>query len=425
MSMNGRWLSGLVGVAIVGAVALGCQSAVTQDDAAMQDDAQASMVPVFEVDPEWPKLPNDWRLGPVTKVSVDQHDHVWLTHRYRGVKDGAAAPSVMEFDAAGNFLQGWGGPSEEYDYPDSEHNIFVDHKDNVWITGSSPVESTTVNSDDMLLKFTTEGKFLMQIGGRNVSGGNKDTTSVNKPGDLFVSAQTNEVYVADGYGNRRVIVFDAETGAFKRMWGAFGSEPVDEPGVSGGRGITGGPAVTVPPAETMGAAPAPSAPRPPRPPLDTEGPGAPVFQSPVHGIAVSNDGLVYVGDRVSRRFQVFTTAGEYVTQVFINRAGPARVSVCGIILSPDEEQRFLYIADYGNSRIVVLDRKKLEVLYQFGMRAATPGNFQGVHHLAVDSNHNLYVGEVTPGNRIQKFIFKGLSPTLPPNALTAEQLATS
>jgi DNA-binding beta-propeller fold protein YncE len=143
----------------------------------------------------------------------------------------------------------------------------------------------------------------------------------------------------------------------------------------------------------------------------------------VHGVLVSNDDIVYVVDRSNRRVQLFTPAGEYLKQVFINRAGPASGSASGLAFSPDKEQRFLYISDYGNSHVVVVDRKSLEVLYQFGKRGAEPGNFQGIHHIAVDSKGNLYAAEVAPGARAQRFVFKGMSSTLPANALTAAELA--
>jgi DNA-binding beta-propeller fold protein YncE len=270
----------------------------------------------------------------------------------------------------------------------------------VWISGSSPGgQSKTTRSDDMLLKFTNSGKFLLQVGGRNVSRGSTDPKSVNKPGDLFVSARTNEVYLADGYGNRRVVVLDADTGAFKRMWGAFGNPPEDD-AASGGRGPSGGPA------GSSGRGAAPSV-------LDTEGPGSPRFASPVHGIAVSNDNIVYVADRSNRRMQVFTPEGKYLAQMFVNRSGPSPDSVSGIAFSPDKDQAFLYLADFGNSHIVVADRKKLEVLYQFGKRGAAPGEFQGLHHIAVDSKGNLYTAEVAPGARAQRFVFKGLAPDHP------------
>jgi DNA-binding beta-propeller fold protein YncE len=137
---------------------------------------------------------------------------------------------------------------------------------------------------------------------------------------------------------------------------------------------------------------------------------------------VSNDGLVYVADRSNRRVQVFKVDGTYLSQVFINRAGPAAISAAGIAFSPDPKQTFMYVADYGNNRVVVVKRDTLKVLYQFGGRGPAPGQFQGIHHLAVDSKGNLYTAEVVPGNRGQRFIFKGTKPSLPPNALTTEQL---
>lgn len=363
--------------------------------------------PVFAVDETWPKLPNNWVMGNVSKISVDKSDNVWIIHRPRTVPAGKeAAPPVVELDKDGKFVQAWGGPGEGYDWPDAEHNVFVDYKGNVWISGSSPSgQSKTKRSDDMIIKFTNNGKFLLQIGGRSVSKGSTDPTSVNKPGDLFVWPKTNELFVSDGYGNRRVIVFDADTGAFRRMWGAFGKPPMDDAN-SGGPGPSGGHSGTADTAEGGAKAAVP----------DLDGDGSPTFASPVHGIVVSNDGIVYVGDRSNRRIQLFTPAGKYLSQIFINRSKPGSGSVSGLAFSADMAQRFLYVSDYGNSHVVVVDRKKCEVLYQFGKRSATAGDFRGIHHIAVDSKGNLYTAEVAPGGRAQRFIYKGLSSTLPPNA---------
>jgi len=379
-----------------------------------QSDGGAEM-PVFDLDRDWPKLPNGWVLGHVPSVAISADDHIWVLHRPRTVPDAQrtlAAPPVLEFDDRGRFLRAWGGAGQGFDWPDSEHGISVDYRNNVWIGGSSPTsQSLTRRSDDMLLKFTREGKFLLQLGGPDKSGGNADTKSVNKAADAFVFQKTNELFVADGYGNRRVIVFNADTGAFKRMWGAFGNAPIDVPAA---------------PAPQPGAAPAPAGRgRGAAPALDTEGLGSQQFGGPVHAVRVSNDDLVYVGDRQNRRVQVFSLDGKYVTQVFINRAGPSNGSVAGIAFSPDREQRFMYLADYGNSHVVVMDRKSLRILYQFGMRSADPGQFQGPHHLAVDSKGNLFVAEVSPGNRVQRFALKGMSRTLPAGALTAAQLAAT
>jgi DNA-binding beta-propeller fold protein YncE len=372
--------------------------------AAVTVTAQAPTMPVFQVDSTWPRLPNNWVLGVVSSVAVDGRDHVWILHRPRTVAEnmkGRAAPPVLEFDGEGRFVNAWGGDAQGYDWPATEHGIFIDHKNVVWIGGSGV-------GDDMLLKFTTQGKFIRQFGARGQSKGNADPKNVNRPADVFVYAKTNEAFVADGYGNRRVIVLDADSGAFKRMWGAFGKAPDSEPpagapaarGDGGARGAGG----------ATGAAPAP--------PLDTEGEGSPRFSNPVHAIKVSTDGLVYVADRQNRRVQVFTTEGKYLTQGFINRAGPAAGSAAGLGFSPDPQQQFLYVSDLGNSHVVVMNRKTLQVLYQFGTRGAAPGDFQAPHLLAVDSKGNLYTAEVNPGNRAQKFVFKGISATPPANALT-------
>jgi DNA-binding beta-propeller fold protein YncE len=296
----------------------------------------------------------------------------------------------------------------------------------VWVGGSAPVApSLRTLNDDMIIKFTRDGKFLFQIGGRDKSptsqnppvvGGNKDTKSFHQATDVFVYPKTNEAFITDGYGNRRVIVLDADTGAFKRLWGAFGNEPIDVlPAPRGGGAGRAGGAAGGGGGGGRGAAPV----------LDTEGEGSPQFGSPVHAVKVSNDGLVYVADRPNRRVQVFTPEGKYLKQMFLNRAGPSAQSAAGVAFSPDKEQRFLYVADYGNSHIAVVDRKTMTILYQFGQRSAKPGDFQGIHNMAVDSKGNIYTGEVAPGARLQKFVYKGLSKTLPPNALTAAQLAAT
>jgi hypothetical protein len=378
----------LLGLAVAAAVGLREMHGVAQ--------GETRRMPVFEVDPSWPKLPNNWVTGIVSSVNVDRHDHIWILHRPRSVPDNLkaqAAPPVLEFDAGGTFLNAWGGMGQGYDWPLTEHGITVDYKDVVWIGGSGV-------TDDMLLKFTTQGKFLKQFGAKGQSKGNADRVNVNRSADVFVYQKTNEAFVADGYGNRRVIVLDAESGAFKRMWGAFGNAPD-----------------TAPPSTSAAGPPAP-------PQLDTEGPGAQAFSNPVHAIKISNDGLVYVADRSNRRVQVFTPDGKYMTQVFINRAGPSNSSAAGLGFSPDAQQQFLYVADLGNSHVVVLNRKTLEVLYQFGVRGTKPGDFQTPHHLAVDSKGNLYTAEVNPGNRAQRFLFKGLSATPPPNAVTPQPSAS-
>ena len=210
--------------------------------------------------------------------------------------------------------------------------------------------------------------------------------TVHQSADVFVWPKTNEAFVADGYGNRRVIVFDADTGAFKRQWGAFGNTPIDvipAPRGGGAGGADGARAAVRTPAAAVAGGGAAAA------PTDTEGLGSGQFGGPVHAVKVSNDGLVYVADRPNRRVQVFTPDGKYVTQVFINRAGPSAQSAAGLAFSPDTQQQFLYVADYGNSHIAVLERKSLQtpLSVRAAQReagrlpgAASPGDrFQGQH----------------------------------------------
>ena len=384
----------------------------------------ARQMPVFQVDPSFFKpLPNDWVTGQGSAVAVDKHDHVWIFHRPRYVPaEKKAAPPVLEFDASGKFVQGWGGPADGYDWPDQEHGIYVDDKDNVWLTGSARPALAgpgdhVLRSDNMVLKFTNKGKLVKQIGHRDQSTGNDDKANVYSSTDLSVYPKTNEVLVADGYINRRVIVFDADTGAFKRMWGAFGNAPVDPPDMlknartparqrEGGAAAAGGGGG----GRGRGAQNADGA--------AASGPGPQQFVGPVHSAKASNDGMVYVADRSGNRLQEFTIDGKYVRQLLLE-------SPSGIALSSDRDQRFIYVAQYGVSHVGVIDRKTLTMLYQFGERSEAAGNFRGPHELSVDSKGNLFVAEVEPGNRVQKFVFKGLSATPPANALPARAPTTN
>ena len=366
-----QFLVAVTFLALLAALTLG-QRAVERAAAAQSRGAREA--PRFEVDPRWPAIPDTVNMGEVTSVAVDRNDHVWILHRPD------SGPAVLEFDASGRYLGGWGGPGDGYEWPAIAHGIFVDYKHNVWVGG----RSGEAPADDMLLKFTAAGELLLQIGRRGGSAGNADTGNLHQPADQFVYERTNELLVADGYGNRRVIVFDADTGAFKRMWGGFGNRPLD--GAAG---------------------------RTESEPLDATGPGPDQFTNPplevtaVHCVTVANDGLVYVCDRDNRRIQVFTVDGTYRAQLFINRAAESRRSASRVAFSPDPEQRFMYVADF-NSRVVVVERETLDILDAFGSEGSGPGQFQGIHHLAADSGGNLYVAESNPGSRVQKFVLRGM-----------------
>jgi DNA-binding beta-propeller fold protein YncE len=301
----------------------------------------------------------------------------------------------MEFDAAGNYLQGWGGPNQEggYDWPEREHGIYVDYKGYVWIGGSG--------NEDQILKFSKDGTFILQIGHGGHKKTNQDTNNFWRPADVFVYPKTNELFVADGYGNKRIIVFDADTGSYKRMWGAFGNVPMDDAGGKGA-GKTAADLTRIPAKE-----------------LDTKDPGPSQFNT-VHGVKVSNDGLVYVSDRGGKRVQVFTIAGKFLMQVFIDRwcEAPGGANVfCGsgdtaasTAFSSDPQQRFLYVASRSPARIWIFDRKTLKPLDSFGRPGVAPGEFYVLHHMTSDSKGNLYASEVEDGRRVQKFVFKGIFP---------------
>jgi DNA-binding beta-propeller fold protein YncE len=363
--------------------------------------AQGNEAPKFEVDPYWPKpLPNHWVMGMAIGVWVDSNDHIWMVHRagtvdrtisqlQRGLGECCqAAPPVLEFDTAGNLLHAWGGPGQGYEWPESNHGIFVDYKGNVWIGGNG-------GPDSQILKFTQDGKFLMQYGksgarrkagvaaDANVEASQKDfAANSNDPDNfgrvakIFVDPKANEAYIADGYLNHRVAVIDADTGKMKRYWGAYGNKPDDTP---------------------LGA-------------YDESQPHAQQFRNPVHCADMSVDRLIYVCDRVNDRMQVFTPEGKFVKEMYYKTKTKTDGSVWDIAFSKDPQQKYIFMADGVNEHVVVIDRQTLTPITTFGDGGNSAGEFHGVHSIAIDSKGNLYTTETYEGRRIQKFLNKGMAP---------------
>ena len=324
-----------------------------------------SPFPVFTRDAAWGSLDADLVLGTVAGISVDTEDNVWVLHRPRTVpaeQADRAAPPVIRFDASGTMLDAWGGPASGYEWPQNEHGIHADAAGNVWISGNYCTnwinEGLQPTNDDQVLKLTADGAFVMQIGSANGSFGNSDRNNFHRAAAMQVHTATNEIFFADGYGNHRVIVLDADTGVFKRMWGAFGGTPQDDHRCGVG----------------------------------FFGPDAPAWDSEqfsiVHGLAVSDDGMVYVADREHGRLQVFSVDGEYLDQIDLGRGG----NIMTVAFSADEDQQFLYL--WAQNQIQIYDRQTLELVSALDdpADAGGPG-----HMLATDSQGNLYLARLAGG----------------------------
>ena len=398
-------------VGTVALVAAGCgadtsgASATTAESTAAPaaDAGSGKQAPMFEVDPFWPKpLPNHWVTGSTIGLSIDAQDQVWTIHRQGAVEDNfkaadikavaakddeaspttggnqggddmigqccKVAPPVLVYDQAGNLVKSWGGKGDGYDWPDSNHGITADSKGNVWIAGNG-------EKDTQVLKFDAAGKFILQIGKHGVHNGSNDTQNFWKPTKIFEDPEANEVYISDGYGNRRIIVFDATTGAYKRHWGAYGAKPDDGP----------------------------------MPSYNPSAPPSKQFNT-MHCVIVSKDGFVYACDRVNDRIQVFRKDGTFVKEQRIDPKTYRSGAVWDMTFSRDPEQTYIYQANGVDEKINIILRSTLEVLTSFGDGGRQPGQFFGVHNLATDSKGNLYTAETYTGARVQRFIFKGIGP---------------
>jgi DNA-binding beta-propeller fold protein YncE len=339
--------------------------------------AGSGTVPQFQVDAFWPKpLPNNWILGQVSGITVDRFDHIWVVHRPGSLtpreraaeqnpplaKCCVAAPPVLVFDVSGNLLKTWGGPGEGYQWPESEHGIYIDGNDFVWLAGNG-------DKDGQLLKFTMDGKFVLQIGKSGQGHDSNSTERLGSPADIAVDIAAKEVYAADGYANRRIVVFDSETGAYKRHWGAYGKRPSDEK----------------------------------LPPYDPAKPASAQFGTPVHCVRIDKDDLVYVCDRTNDRLQVFRKDGTFVAEYFYEKNTRGAGSVYELAFSPDKAQKYLYMIDGMNGEVRIVDHASKDVLAKFGRVGRQAGEWTALHNVAVDHQGNIYTAEVQTGARIQRF----------------------
>ncbi len=342
----------------------------------------ADRLPIYEIDPTWPPtLPNDWILGDIRGLFVDDQDHLWVIHMPSSLTPqeiGAAvkppiadccfpAPPVLELDAEGKVLRTWGGPGEGYTWYDQEHGIYIDHNNFVW-TGTS--------NGMHVMKFTRDGKHVLTIGTPGVNKGSNDPDHLGGPANFYVEPKTNELFIADGYINKRVVVYDAATGKYKRPWGAYGKVPNDTEKYQYPVRVT----------------------------------DPPQQYSTLHGLVGSKDGLIYVSDRRGNRIQVFRQNGEFLMEKFVRPETGGSGSGFSLQFSRDAEQSILYLMDGTNQRVWMLRRKDLAILDRFGKPGRQAGEFIRAHMIAIDSKNRMYTGEAGNGRRMQRWILKGTRP---------------
>ena len=342
--------------------------------------AEAQTPPQYKVEPFWPQpLPDTWILGQVAGIAVDNEDNVWIVHRPASLVDdekGAqkdppatrcckAPPPVLQFSPDGKLMRRWGGPGAGFEWPKNEHGIHVDKEGNVWVAGNG-------KDDHQILRFTPDGKFLQQVGKAGSTGGSRSTSQLGRPAHMVTDDAAGELYVADGYLNRRIIVLDSKTGAYKRYFGAYGTRETTDDKL------------------------------PPYTPVAITALSK-SFSNPVHCVRLSRDGLVYVCDRANDRIQVFRKDGTFVKEFQVEPQTLQNGAVWDLVLSEDTAQRYIFVADGANMAVMTLDRETGKKLSSFGRPGRMAGEFKWVHNMAIDSKGNLYTSEVGHGRRAQKF----------------------
>ena len=394
---------------LVGALAVAGAFALTTLETTLLAQGRGT-APAYKVDPLWPMpLPNHWVWGSITGVAVDAQDHLWVVHRGGDSLEAnekgmmltpptssvccTAAPFVVELDQTGKVVSSFGGPGQGYNWPQSPGGIAVDTKGNVWVTAAGLVPAPPAEGrggrgaaagapaapppvDAHVLKFSKAGTFVLQVGKPGMTTGDD---GLNKPSAVAVDAATNEVFIAD-MGNRRIAVFDSETGKFKRAWGAYGEKPGADPGA-----------------------------------YDPNGTASRQFRD-VTCVKIAKDGMVYVCDRTSNRIQVFQKDGKFVKETVVskNTMGSVVTGQFGVVssfgsawdlaFSNDAQQRYVFVADGQDKNVRILDRTSLQQVGTIGEGGRQPGRFLAVGSIAVDSRGNVFTGEQHHGKRVQKFV---------------------
>ena len=381
------------------AAVLACSGASAQQQAVDENGA-----PQFRVDPFWPKpLPNRWSMQQVTGIYVDHLDHIWFLNRANGAEGDeigggddpprldccVLGPELIELDQEGNVVNAWGGRGYHPKWPTALQTVIVDRDDYVWVAGTAP--------QDSILKFTRGGELVWDFDHRPPRGSeleedNEQTDVLGSKGRFQLDQDAREIYIINF---KRVLVYDMDTGDFKRGWGGHGmplSEVTNEP---------------IPPYDWDGGPP----------------PEEPQFVPDLHFVEISNDGLVYVGERGQNRIQVFEKDGTWLKDYYVAAWTPGQrqgigqcagvsarkeLAPCGtmykLAISKDPEQKYLYVADGTNNRVWIVDRQSGATLGSFGGNGRYAGQLHWINAIAIDSNGNIYTGEVEQAKRIQKFV---------------------